>query len=318
MGFAPWTYSSRVLPLFASKAMRRNNRGFTLIELLVVSGIFAVLMALLLSAVQKVRGAAARMQCQNSAKQLGLALHNYHGTRQAFPPGHRSFMNTDRMRFSGWTLSILPFLEQQALATQAEAAYRANPNPFRPPHTGLSTVVPAFICPADSRILTAQMSLVTSNVVAFTSFLGVAGLDAASTRDGVLYQDSPTRFADITDGTSNTLLLGERPPSADFQFGWWYAGAGQRLTGSADLVLGMREPNLQPILSGSSCGPGRYPFTSASGFSDPCGLFHFWSPHSSGANFVLTDGSVRFISYSANPLMPALASRASGEDLPLN
>ena len=75
----------------------------------------------------------------------------------------------------------------------------------------------------------------------------------------------------------------------------------------------MREPNLQPIVSGSACGPGRYPFVAASGFNDPCGTFHFWSPHPGGANFVFADGSVRFLSYSADPLMPAIASRAGGE-----
>lgn len=294
----------------------KHRSAFTLIELLVVIGIIAVLMGLLLSAVQKVRSAAARMQCQNAARQLGLALHNYHDARQAFPPGHRSFKNPDRMPFSGWSLSVLPFLEQPALASQADAAYKANPYPFRPAHPGLSAVVPAFLCPADSRTLTAQTAQRTKQLVAFTSFLGVAGLDAASTRDGVLYQDSPTRFADIADGTSNTLLLGERPPGADFQFGWWYAGAGQLVTGAADLVLGAREPNLQPVTSGSPCGPGRYPFMPAGGFNDPCGMFHFWSPHSGGANFVLADGSVRFLSYSADPLMPALASRAGGEAAP--
>jgi prepilin-type N-terminal cleavage/methylation domain-containing protein/prepilin-type processing-associated H-X9-DG protein len=295
-----------------------KRQGFTLIELLIVIAIIAILMGLLLSAVQKVRSAAARVKCQNTAKQLGLALHNYHDTRQVFPPGHRSFNHPDRMPFSGWCLSVLPFVEQQAIASQAEAAFRASAYPFGPPlgaapHPHLSTVVPAFLCPADSRVLTPQTSQVTKTVVAFTSFLGVAGLDAASARDGVLFQNSATRLTDITDGTSNTLLLGERPPSADFQFGWWYAGAGQQLTGSADLVLGVREPNLQVVATGSACGPGRYPFRAAGGFNDPCGMFHFWSPHTGGGNFVLADGSVRFLSYSADAILPALASRAGGE-----
>jgi prepilin-type N-terminal cleavage/methylation domain-containing protein/prepilin-type processing-associated H-X9-DG protein len=296
----------------------RSHRAFTLIELLVVIGIITVLMGLLLSAVQKVRAAAARTQCQNTAKQLGLALHNYHDTKRALPPGHRSVNNPDRMLYSGWCVSVLPHLEQSALASQAEAAYRANPNPFNPPHPNLSTVVPAFLCTADPRVWTSQTSQRTNQTIAFTSFLGVAGLDAAATRNGVLFQDSQTRFADITDGTSNTLLLGERPPSADFQFGWWYAGVGQQLTGSADLVLGAREPNLQPVGAGSTCGPGRYPFTAATGFNDPCGMFHFWSPHPGGANFVFTDGSVRFLSYSVDPLMPALATRAGGEVVSLD
>lgn len=294
-----------------------NRRAFTLIELLVVIGIVAVLMGLLLSAVQKVRGAAARAQCQNVAKQLGLALHMHHDARNGFPPGHRSPTHPARMPYSGWCVSVLPYLEQSALAARAETAFRANPNAFTP-HPDLNTVVPAFLCPTDSRAFTARTSARTKNVVAFTSFLGVAGRDAVSTRDGVLYQDSATRLADVTDGTSNTLLLGERPPSADFQFGWWYAGAGQQLTGSADLVLGVREPNLQPIVSGSDCGPGRYPFGPARGFDDQCGMFHFWSPHAGGANFALADGSVRFLTYSADPLTPALASRAGGETVTLD
>jgi prepilin-type processing-associated H-X9-DG protein len=270
-------------------------------------------MGLLLSAVQKARAAAARVDCQNRVKQLALALHNHHDCRHALPPGHRSLASPDRMPYSGWPSSVLPYVEQSTLLAQAVAAYRANPDPFKPQHPGLSTVVPAFLCPADSRGSTAQVSQRTRNLAAFTSYLGVAGLDAAATRNGILYQDSATRFADVTDGTSNTLLLGERPPSADFQFGWWYAGVGQQFTGSADMALGAREPNLLPVVTGSTCGPGRYSFRPASGFGDPCGMFHFWSPHPGGANFAFADGSVRLLGYSANPILPALASRAGGE-----
>lgn len=113
-------------------------------------------------------------------------------------------------------------------------------------------------------------------------------------------------------GTSNTLMLGERPPSSDLQFGWWYVGVGQQLTGSADLILVVREANLQPVTSGSKCGPGNYPFM-ASRFDDPRGMFHFWSLHPGGAHFALADGSVRLLSHSANAIMPALASRAGDE-----
>ncbi|MDY3555511.1 DUF1559 domain-containing protein [Gemmata sp. JC717] len=287
--------------------------AFTIIELLVVIGIVSILMGLLLSAMQKVRAAAARTQCQNTAKQLGLALHLYHDTRHTLPPGHRSPTHPERMPYSGWCVSALPYLEQTALASRAEASYRTRPSPFYPPHTDLNTVVPAFLCPADSRTLTAQTSIVTKNVVAFTAYLGVAGRDASVTRDGVLYQDSAIRFGDITDGTSNTLLLGERPPSADFQYGWWYAGVGQQLTGSADMVLGVREPNLQTITEGAACGPGRYSFRAAAGFNDQCGMFHYWSPHPGGANFVFADGGVRFLQYSADAVLLGLASRSGAE-----
>ena len=136
-----------------------------------------------------------------------------------------------------------------------------------------------------------------------------------STKDGVFVQDRRFGLNAVTDGTSSTLLLGERPPSADFQFGWWYAGVGQKLSGSGDLILGVREQNLQPIVSGSKCGPGAYPFR-ASRLDDPCGMFHFWSPHPGGANFAFCDGSVHFLRYSANDIMPALATRAGGEAVP--
>ncbi|HEY8502988.1 MAG TPA: DUF1559 domain-containing protein, partial [Gemmataceae bacterium] len=286
--------------------------GFTLVELLVVIAIIATLMGLLLPAVQKVRDAAARMKCGNNLKQLALALHQYHDAHRGLPPGHRSLLNPDGMRYSGWVLSVLPYVEQAALYEQGRAAYRADPFPFgNSPHPGLSAPVPLLACPSDSRAPGPQTSQRTQELVAFTCYLGVSGTDY-STRDGVLFQDSRVRLGDVTDGTSNTLMLGERPPSADLQFGWWYAGVGQAGTGSADLILGVRGQNLQPITSGSPCGPGAYPFRPGR-FDDPCSMFHFWSPHSGGAHFALADGSVRFLAYSADPLMPALATRAGGE-----
>jgi len=292
-----------------------SRRGFTLIELLVVIAIIAILIGLTLAAVQRVRAAAARADCQNRLRQLALALHQHHDTRNALPPGHQFVLTgPGGMPLSGWTIPILPFLEQQPLQTQATEAYRKQIFPFFPtPHSGLSTVVPAFLCPADPRVTSAQVAQKSKTLAAFTSYLGVAGADAVTGRTGVLYQGSTTRFADVTDGLSGTLMLGERPPSADFQFGWWYAGTGQKLSGSADLVLGVREQNLQPIVSGSTCGPGNYPYRPAQGFDDPCGMFHFWSPHPGGANFALADASVRFLRYDADPVMPALASRAGGE-----
>jgi len=291
-----------------------RHRGLTLIELLVVIAVVAILIALTLAGVQKVREAAARAKCQHHLRQSALALQQHHDAHHAFPPGHRPPRIFQQLPLSGWPLAILPYLEQRAVADQAAAAYRAKWIPFAPnPHPGLSAVVPVFTCPSDGRVATAQVSRRTNTPAAFTSYLGVAGRSAFDGRDGLLYQASRTNHADIADGSSNTLLLGERPPSADFQFGWWYAGTGQRLTGSADMVLGVREPNLQPIATGSPCGPGNYPFLPATGLNDPCGMFHFWSPHSGGANFAFADGSVRLLTYSADGIMPALATRAGGE-----
>jgi hypothetical protein len=101
-----------------------------------------------------------------------------------------------------------------------EEAYRVSNNPFNnPPHVGLATVIPTYVCPSDGRPFTTQVSQQSGHIVALTSYLGVLGKDVL-TLDGVLFADSRTRIADITDGTSNTLLVGERPPSADYQFGW--------------------------------------------------------------------------------------------------
>src|SRR5947199_8141234 len=125
---------------------RVSHKGFTLLEILTVLAIIGILIGLLLAAVQRVRESAARLKCQNNVKQLALALHQYNDANGALPPGHRSFQNPDRMPFSGWPLSILPFIEQPALYEKGRAAYRILPFlPFiNPPHTDLSTVVQAF------------------------------------------------------------------------------------------------------------------------------------------------------------------------------
>jgi prepilin-type processing-associated H-X9-DG protein/prepilin-type N-terminal cleavage/methylation domain-containing protein len=286
--------------------------GFTLIEMLVVFGVVAVLAALLVPAVQRAREAAARASCQNNLKQLALALHQYHNVSGAFPSGWRSAKFPRGMSFSGWELSVLPYLEQAPLYAAAQTSYAANPNPLNNPlHAELSVPLKVFACPSDARTPGPQVSLQTQTLAALTSYLGVCGQNYSS-QDGVLFPDSQVRLGDITDGTSMTLMLGERPPSADMQFGWWYAGAGQNGTGSADLILGVHEANLLPILPGSPCGPGTYTFSNSQ-FTDPCGMFHFWSPHTGGANFAFADGSVRYLGYTAAPLMPALASRAGGE-----
>jgi prepilin-type processing-associated H-X9-DG protein len=143
-----------------------------------------------------------------------------------------------------------------------------------------------------------------------TSFVGNLGLDYES-KDGVLMLDSKVRFSDIADGNSNTLLVGERPPSVDFWYGWWYAGHGQGATGSGDMLLGVRERNFGDGLIGF-CPKGPFHFQAGS-LSTYCDVMHNWSLHPGGAHFAFCDGSVRFLAYSADPIMPALATRAGGE-----
>jgi prepilin-type processing-associated H-X9-DG protein len=115
-------------------------------------------------------------------------------------------------------------------------------------------------------------------------------------------------MADISDGTNTTLAVGERPPSAYLDFGWWYPGWGQGKDGSADMVLGAQERNS----TNRACPPGPYQFLQGK-VADPCAMFHFWSLHPGGANFLFADGSARFLSYEADTILPALATRAGGE-----
>jgi prepilin-type N-terminal cleavage/methylation domain-containing protein/prepilin-type processing-associated H-X9-DG protein len=289
--------------------------GYTLVEVLVTVAIIAVLIGLLLPAVQKARAAAGRLRCQNNLKQLGLALHAYHASAESLPPGLSVAADRGRYPYLGWPARVLPHVEQDPLWRQAEAAFATDPSPAsfygHPPHERiLGTVVRLLNCPADPRL--PGPVVVGGHPIAFTSYLGVEGVDQ-DRRDGLLWLDSRVRFTDVQDGTSNTLLLGERPPSADLHFGWWYAGTGQDRSnwdGAADYLLPAQETNR--TYRAPTCPHGPYSFRPGSP-DDMCSTFHFWSPHPGGAHFAFADGSVRFLKYSADPILPALATRAGGE-----
>ncbi len=298
---------------FGRTDVRIPRRGFTLIELLVVIGIIGLLMGLLLAAVQKVRAAAARTRCQNNLRQIGIAFHNAAGSSGQLPTGHRPHPRPELYPDTGWPLALLPYVEQDAIYQQAVRAFEVNRNwEQTAAHPGFAAVIPTYICPSDDRTATPQVSQKHRFRAALLNYLGVSGT-ASGTVDGVLYLESKTRFADISDGTSQTLLVGERPPSPDFEFSWWYAGVGQDMNGSAEHVMGVRERNVsfepEHVLY---CVPGPYHFTD--GRRDGvCDVFHFWSLHSGGANFAFADGSVRFLPYTADNILPALATRAGGE-----
>jgi prepilin-type processing-associated H-X9-DG protein len=278
--------------------------------------IIAILVALMVPAIQKMRDAALRVSCMNNLKQLGVACHGYHNANRSLPAGMRYQRGKDPNLFSTWLAQVLPYVEQDNLWKRSQVAYTQSSNPFKnPPHVGLSTAIPTFTCPADpyaDQVLFAER---TGIPVAFTSYLGVEGRDVFA-KDGLLFRDSRVRFTEIVDGTSQTLLAGERPPSQDLQFGWWYAGTGQNFTGSCDSVLGVEEQNILLVTAGS-CAPGTYIYGPGN-LSNQCDMFHFWSLHSGGAQFVFADGSVHFLSYSAAPILPALASRAGGETTVFN
>src|SRR3954471_3241575 len=178
--------------------MKRASRGFTLIELLVVIAIIAILIALLVPAVQKVREAAARNQCQNNLKQIAIGLHNYHDTLLPFPPSwgpgapmpYYENMTTAQSQATGekgdtWLRHILPFVEQGNVKNE-------------------KALIPVYNCPQDPRYLAGMFS--NSDGHGYTSYLAVPGYDFGST-DGIMYKKSKTRLATIGDGSSNTLLV---------------------------------------------------------------------------------------------------------------
>jgi prepilin-type N-terminal cleavage/methylation domain-containing protein len=292
--------------------MRRPARtGFTLIELLVVIAIVGLLLALLVPAILRARDAAARVKCASNLRQLGLAAQHYSDIQLSLPAGMRCARGTDRFLLMSWQTQLLPFVEQDALWQAMVAAYGQSRWPLNnPPHLGLATPMRVFTCPSDPRADLIAFAPRDRVNVAFSSYLGVEGLDLV-TLGGVLFRDSHVRMTDIKDGTSTTLLAGERPPSADSQFGWWYAGAGQRFTGSADMVLGVRERNVLAF-SIAPCTQGVYHYGPGR-LDNLCDMFHFWSLHIGGANFLCADGSVHFLAYSADAVLPALATRAGGE-----
>ncbi len=275
-----------------------------------VIAIIGVLIGLLLPAVQRVRGAAAKTSCHNNLKQLALSLHGYHDATGAFPPGLSRSTDAGKYPFLGWPARVLPWVEQGAIWAEVVRAFVTDPNPndfygYQPHLTLLATPVTVFNCPSDPRLPGPVVAKGTR--AAFTSYLGVEGVNQRD-RSGLLFADSAVRMTAITDGASQTLVLGERPPATDLDLGWWYRGWGQQQDGSAEMLLGALELNT----SLSNCGSVPQGF-GAGRIGDQCDALHFWSLHTGGGNFAMADGSVRFIEYAAAPVIPALSTRAGGE-----
>ena len=294
--------------------MRRADRaGFTLIELLVVIAIVAVLAGLTLGGVQKVRATAARARCADQVRQLGLALHQYHDAHRSFPAGVSYQGGKSPQPHMTWLTRILPYVEQETLWRQSVAAFEQDKFFETPPHLPiLGRKIALFVCSTDA--VAQEPWNFGTFTTAYTSYLGVSGTDLHAW-DGVLHTDAAVAIGGITDGTSNTLMVGERAVNDHHNLGWWYAGWGQAKTGSTDSLLGVRERNETQDLG--SCPAGPYHFRPGR-TDNRCDVLRFWSHHPGGATFGFADGSARFLRYESDPVMPALGTRAGGESVGLD
>jgi prepilin-type N-terminal cleavage/methylation domain-containing protein len=282
--------------------MNRNRvlkSGFTLIELLVVIAIIAILIALLLPAVQQAREAARRTQCKNNMKQIGLALHNYHDTHLVFPAGQFYWgvngVDTPRSLRSpgwGWSVSILPMIDQAPVFNQLNCSLKMA-NPF---HVAIVQVPnPAFMCPsvptAGRHVINGTFPINTpglprvnyvGNGGAFSDAFNQQAPAAAARSNGILMRDSRIGIRDITDGTSNTILVAE---AIHWNFLW-----DPNLYGRPDGANGTADSGLALIRIGQgSMNP-------PAAASDVAKRESIGSYHEGGAHVTLGDGSVRFIS----------------------
>lgn len=284
----------------------RHRYAFTLIELLVVIAIIAVLIGLLLPAVQQAREAARRTQCKNNLKQLALALHSYEATYGVFPPGALGSTGGTAAseKLTTWPTYLLPLLEQAALYNQ----YNFN---LRFDDPGNASVVirklPMFLCPS-------QNDPLVLNQYGPCHYAGNAG-QIPTTSDGLLFPLSAIRLRDITDGTSNTFAAGE----IAYEIGGWArgainAGGGGGGGGGGGSGQGFARAVMRWHVAAATCAkPGiNPPVTTCMNSTER--LFQFSSAHPGGSHFALADGSTRFVTDNINvTLFRGLTTRAGGE-----
>ncbi|MCG6155329.1 DUF1559 domain-containing protein [Rubinisphaera margarita] len=286
-----------------------KRRGFTLIELLVVIAIIAILVALLLPAVQQAREAARRSSCKNNLKQLGLALHNYHDTHSVFPPGQiRGYRPLASPAYEehgngfSWGAMLLPFLEESAVYDGLDAGQGIFLGTNKTFVQNLSFFDFA-ICPSDvdrPRLRAANTSgqpgymtsLPNTSYFASTGAFNYADSSNVKYSGGVFTTDPApaSTMATVKDGTSNTIAIGEKCGSV------WGGGS----------FLGYNHSSIakggQDFCNGPDwyLGYARFPLTNQFNSTLYAASTRYGSEHDGGAQFVMADGSVRFISENIN------------------
>jgi prepilin-type N-terminal cleavage/methylation domain-containing protein len=278
------------------KTLRRG--GFTLIELLVVIAIIAILIALLVPAVQKVRESAARTQCLNNGKQIGLALQNYHSIYKRFPAAFANPSNYDPSW--AWSAQILPFLDQTPLYDSAGVPTKlfGPPGGFATPNSWTQTKLAVFRCPSDTGpdINPTRGNFATSNYRAVSGANGPTLAYVDYDMGGVMYQNSKIKLEMITDGSSNTICVGECMLD--------------EVTGrKACIWAGMR--GLDPVANSVLWSDVMWFVDASTATLNGTASQAFSSRHNpGGAFFVFCDGTVRFAQQAVNPqLIIALAGR---------
>jgi prepilin-type N-terminal cleavage/methylation domain-containing protein/prepilin-type processing-associated H-X9-DG protein len=326
--------------------MRR--KGFTLIELLVVIAIIAVLIGLLLPAVQKVREAANRMKCYNNLKQMGLALHNYHDTNGTFPWGHQ-----DSTYYSlPWAVFILPYLEQDSLYKQFDTTKAFNDPVNQGPQA--RTRVAVYCCPSspsNGKVFTdtwtapneiGQNLTWTVSASDYVCTGGVQGgyrgkfytnYPGGSAIDGVMQDNRTLRIADILDGTSNTFFVGENGGGPDLYARGRLIASAPNYTGAPPGFGGVEGHAWADTMNGEVWSGNGFDFAtglddSQRGFGNPntcilncnnSGANHggWYSFHSGVVNFAFADGSVRSIAdNTSGKIVLELITAASGIVVP--